>query len=296
MGMLDGRVAFITGAARGQGRSHAVRLAEEGADVIAIDLCDQIGSVQYQLATVEDLTQTAKMVEKLGRRVVAQVADVRDAPGLQRVVSDATSELGPIDIVVANAGIAAVGKVSDPDRVFRDIVDVNLIGVWNTVMAATPSMLEAGKGGAIVLVSSTQGLKGVGGDGTAGITAYTATKHAVIGLMRSFTHWLANDHVRVNTVLPTGVETPMIMNEVISAHYTNEPAGGGGDREPPSRCDDPTSRRQRRSPLARKRSREICHWRRPSGRCGVQCEIAAAAAELHRLGGAGHSETETRVR
>lgn len=223
MGMLDGRVAFITGAARGQGRSHAVRLAEEGADVIAIDLCDQIGSVQYQLATVEDLTQTAKMVEKLGRRVVAQVADVRDAPGLQRVVSDATSELGPIDIVVANAGIAAVGKVSDPDRVFRDIVDVNLIGVWNTVMAATPSMLEAGNGGAIVLVSSTQGLKGVGGDGTAGITAYTASKHAVIGLMRSFTHWLANDHVRVNTVLPTGVETPMIMNEVISAHYSKNP-------------------------------------------------------------------------
>ena len=138
-------------------------------------------------------------------------------------MSDATSELGPIDIVVANAGIVGVGKASDPDRVFRDIIDVNLIGQWNTVMAATPSMLGSGEGGAIVLVSSTQGLKGVGGDGTAGITAYTASKHGVIGLMRSFTYWLASNHVRVNAICPTGVETPMIMNEVISAHFTDDP-------------------------------------------------------------------------
>jgi len=157
MGMLDGKVAFISGAARGQGRSHAVRFAEEGADIVAIDLCEQIDAVPYPLARSEDLRQTAKEVEALGRRIVARVADVRDAPGLLRVVSEAADALGPPDIVVANAGIAAAGGKADPDRVFRQIVDVNLIGVWNTVMAAAPSMQAAGKGGAIVLVSSNPG-------------------------------------------------------------------------------------------------------------------------------------------
>jgi SDR family mycofactocin-dependent oxidoreductase len=223
MGMLDGKVAFITGAGRGQGRSHAIRLAAEGADIIAIDICEQIDSVPYQLATAEDLEQTAEEVEKMGRKIVARTADVRDAQGLRRVVSEATNALGPIDIVVANAGVIAVGDVSDPDRVFRDIVDVNLIGVWNTVMAATPSMLAAANGGAIVIISSAQGLKGTGGDGTAGITAYTATKHALVGLMRSFAHWLAADHIRVNTVHPTGVETPMITNEAVSGFFAANP-------------------------------------------------------------------------
>lgn len=223
MGMLDGKVAFISGAARGQGRSHAVRFAEGGADIVAIDLCEQIDAVPYPLARSEDLRQTAKEVEALGRRIVARVADVRDAPGLLRVVSEAADALGPPDIVVANAGIAAAGGKADPDRVFRQIVDVNLIGVWNTVMAAAPSMQAAGKGGAIVLVSSTQGLKGTGGDGTAAHSAYSATKHGVVGLMRSFAHWLAKDGIRVNTVHPTGVETPMIMNEAVGAHLAENP-------------------------------------------------------------------------
>jgi SDR family mycofactocin-dependent oxidoreductase len=224
MGLLDGKVAFISGAARGQGRSHALRFAEEGADIVAIDLCGQIESVPYQLATSEDLDETAKAVEALGRKVVAQVADVRDAAGLRRVVSEATSALGPIDIIVANAGIATTGGTADPDTAFREVVDVNLIGVWNTVMATVPSMQEAGKGGAIVLISSTQGLKGTGGDGTAAHCAYSATKHGVVGLMRSFAHWLAKDNIRVNTVHPTGVETPMIMNEAVSAWVAENPA------------------------------------------------------------------------
>jgi len=223
MGMLDGKVAFITGAARGQGRSHAVRFAEEGADIVAVDICDEIDSVPYQLATSQDLEDTVKAVEALGRKIVARVADVRDAPALGRAVSEATDTLGPIDIVVANAGIAAAGGKADPDRVFREIVDVNLIGVWNTVMAAAPSMREAGGGGAIVLISSTQGLKGTGGDGTAAHSAYSATKHGVVGLMRSLAHWLASDNIRVNTVHPTGVETPMIMNDAVGAYLAENP-------------------------------------------------------------------------
>jgi SDR family mycofactocin-dependent oxidoreductase len=224
MGMLDGKVAFITGAARGQGRSHAIRLAEEGADIVAVDLCGQIDSVPYPLSTEEDLDQTVKAVEAEGRRIIARTADVRDASRLRQVVEEATDLLGPIDIIVANAGIAAPGPIeADPAVVFRDIVDVNLIGVWNTVSAAVPSMRAAGKGGAIVLISSTQGLKGVGGDGSAGGSAYTATKHGVVGLMRSFSHWLAQDNIRVNTLHPTGVETPMIMNEAVDAWVADNP-------------------------------------------------------------------------
>ncbi|MGY4650333.1 SDR family mycofactocin-dependent oxidoreductase [Mycobacterium sp. URHB0021] len=223
MGLLDDKVAFITGAARGQGRSHAVRFAEEGADIVAIDLCDQIDSIPYRLATVEDLNETAKAVEALDRTVIARIADVRDGPALHRVVSEATSALGPIDIVVANAGIAAAGAKANSEKVFRDIVEVNLTGVWNTVMAAAPSMQEAGKGGAIVIISSTQGFKGTGGDGTAAHCAYSATKHGAVGLMRSFAHWLAQDGIRVNTVHPTGVETPMIMNEAVGRFMADNP-------------------------------------------------------------------------
>jgi SDR family mycofactocin-dependent oxidoreductase len=223
MGMLDGKVAFITGAARGQGRSHALRLAKEGADIVALDICDQIDSAPYPLATTEDLEDTAKAVEALGRKIAARVADVRDGSALQLAVSEATSVVGPIDIVVANAGIAAIGGNADPDRVFRQVVDVNLVGVWNTVMATAPTMQEAGKGGAIVLISSTQGLKGTGGDGTAAHSAYSAAKHGVVGLMRSFAHWLAQDNIRVNTVHPTGVETPMIMNEAVGAYIAANP-------------------------------------------------------------------------
>ena len=223
MGMLDGKVAFITGAARGQGRSHALRLAEEGADIVAIDLCGQIDSVPYQLGTSEDLEQTVKAVEALGRKIVARETDVRDAPGLKHVVSEATSALGPINIIVANAGIATAFSKVDPETAFRDVLDVNLVGVWNTVIAAAPSMQQAGKGGAIVLISSTQGLKGTGGDGTAGHCGYAASKHGIIGLMRSFAHWLAEYNIRVNTLHPTGVETPMIMNEAISACFESNP-------------------------------------------------------------------------
>ncbi|MBU8813990.1 mycofactocin-coupled SDR family oxidoreductase [Mycolicibacterium goodii] len=231
MGVLDGKVALVTGAARGQGRSHVLRMAAEGADIIATDLCAQIASVPYPMSTAADLAMTAEAVESMGRRVMPRIVDVRDALEMQRTVVEAASELGSLDIVVANAGIATVGATNpDPARAFGDTIDVNLIGTWNTIAAAAPAMREGGRGGAIVLISSTQGLKGVGGDGSPGITAYTAAKHGVVGVMRSCAHWLAQDGIRVNSLHPTGVETPMITNQAVSEWFASTPEAAEATR------------------------------------------------------------------
>ncbi|MGQ0576542.1 MAG: mycofactocin-coupled SDR family oxidoreductase [Pseudonocardia sp.] len=217
MGKLVGKVAFITGAGRGQGRSHAVRLAQEGADVIAVDICRQIDTVPYPLSTPEDLAETVRQVEAHGRRIVAAEADVRDVTALRSAVETGAAQLGGVDIVLANAGISQVGlgEGPDADTVFRDVLDVNLVGVWNTVHVAAPIMIEQGRGGAIVLTSSAQGLSGRGGDGSPEISGYCAAKHGVVGLMRSFAHWLAPHRIRVNSVHPNGVNTPMIDNEAL---------------------------------------------------------------------------------
>ena len=214
MGKLDGKVAFITGAARGQGRSHAVRLAQEGADVIAVDLCRQIGSVGYPMSTAEDLAETVKQVEALDRRMSAAQADVRDAAVLRQALEAGTAEIGPVDIVLANAGIAPV-SLNPVDQEWQDVIDVNLTGVYNTVRIAIPSMIERGVGGAIVLTSSTAGLSGFVGDSPGGL-GYTASKHGVVGLMRSWANALAPHNIRVNSVHPTGVNTPMIVNEAMA--------------------------------------------------------------------------------
>ena len=226
MGKLDGKVAFITGAARGQGRSHAVRLAQEGADVIAVDLCAQIDTVPYAMATPEDLQQTVKEVEALDRRIVATQADVRDLAAMERAVADGVAELGRLDIVLANAGIAPMGAEEDPARAWQDVIDVNLTGVWNTIRAAAPVMVEQGDGGAIVITSSTAGLKGIGGDSGGG-QGYTAAKHGVVGLMRTFANTLAQHSIRVNTVHPTGVNTPMVVNEVMQRWLSEDPSIAG---------------------------------------------------------------------
>ncbi len=162
MGNLDGKVAFITGAARGMGRAHAVKLAGEGADIIAIDVCASFDSTDYPGATAEDLAETAKLVERQGRRIVARQADVRDAEAMDAVVADGFREFGRLDIVIANAGIIRVTDSERPAAVFRDIVDVNLVGAWNTVDAAIPALIAGGRGGSIVLTSSTQGIKASG--------------------------------------------------------------------------------------------------------------------------------------
>jgi len=224
MGKLEGKVAFITGAARGQGRSHAVRLAEEGADIIAVDLLEQVGTIDYPMSTQADLDETVAAVEALDRRIVASKADVRDIAAMTAAYQAGVAELGPVDIVLANAGIAPLGSAEpDPLQTFDDVVDINLRGVWNTVWPIAQDMIDRGQGGAIVLTSSTQGLTGRGSDGTAAAIGYAAAKHGVVGLMHSFANWLSPHGIRVNTVHPTGVRTPMVMNEVLGSYIAENP-------------------------------------------------------------------------
>jgi SDR family mycofactocin-dependent oxidoreductase len=223
-GKLEGKVAFITGAARGQGRSHAIRLAEEGADIIAVDICKQIATVGYPMATPEDLATTVKQVEVLDRRIVAREADVRDEAALRAAFEAGVAELGPVDIVLANAGIAPLSLHEEHDA-WQDVIDVNLTGVFNTVEIAIPSMIERGKGGAIVLTSSTAGINGIGGPGRGGL-GYTASKHGVVGLMRSYANNLAQYSIRVNSVHPTGVNTPMVVNDVMQEFLQADPSLG----------------------------------------------------------------------
>jgi SDR family mycofactocin-dependent oxidoreductase len=211
MGRVEGKVAFITGAARGQGRAHALRLAEEGADIIAVDVCRDIATAPYAGATEADLAETVKQVEALDRRIVADRADVRDLGSLQRVVEDGVSQLGPIDIVCANAGIGSFGPALElTEEVWQDVVDINLTGVWKTVKATAPGMVQRGSGGSIILTSSIAGLIAF-----PNLAHYTAAKHGVTGLMRTLAVELAPHHIRVNSVHPTTVDTPMVANEAI---------------------------------------------------------------------------------
>jgi len=209
MGRMDGKVVMITGAARGQGRSHALRLAEEGADIIAVDICDHIDSVPFPMGNADDLAETVKQVENLDRRIVARTADVRDSAQLQAALSEGLAEFGHIDVLCANAGIASMALTWEiTEEQWRDVIDVNLTGVWRSIKAVLPVMIEQGTGGSIVITSSMAGVMGL-----AGIGHYTATKHAVIGLMRSLVNEVSVHRIRVNTVNPTTVNTPMIQND-----------------------------------------------------------------------------------
>ena len=211
MGRVEGKVAFVTGAARGQGRSHAIRLAQEGADIIAVDICSQMDTVGYPMATTQDLEQTVKDVEALDRRIVAVEADVRDLAALKAAVDQGVTELGRLDIVCGNAGIAGFGRAEElSEEEWTDMIDVNLTGVWHTVKAAIPHLKAGGNGGSIILTSSTAGLMGIENS-----AHYVAAKHGVVGLMRTLALELAPDMIRVNTVHPTGVDTDMIQNDVI---------------------------------------------------------------------------------
>jgi SDR family mycofactocin-dependent oxidoreductase len=204
-GRVAGKVAFITGAARGQGRSHAIRLAEEGADIIAVDICADIDSVGYGLATEADLAQTVKAVEALDRRIVAAKADVRDAAGLKKVLDDGVAQLGKLDIVSANAGICTVQRWDEvTPAVWQDTLDTNLTGVWNTMVVAAPHLIANG-GGSIICTSSTAGIKGL-----QFLAPYVAAKHGVVGIAKTMANELAKHKIRVNTVHPTGVNTPMV--------------------------------------------------------------------------------------
>ncbi|HEX3283986.1 MAG TPA: mycofactocin-coupled SDR family oxidoreductase [Mycobacterium sp.] len=229
-GQFAGKVAFITGAARGQGRSHAVRFAEEGADIIALDLCGHLDSVAYPMPTREDLDETVNLVEKTGRRIVAEQADVRDFERLNEVVADGVAELGRLDFVLANAGIfPAAGEQRLDIAAFVDAIDVNLKGVYFTIEAALPSMLRHGDGGAIVITSSAAGFKSVSttfDSMSHGAAGYTAAKHGVIGVMRHYATSLAEKNIRVNSVHPGGVATPMIINEAMGRLIGEDPEFG----------------------------------------------------------------------
>jgi SDR family mycofactocin-dependent oxidoreductase len=202
-GRVSGKRVLVTGAARGMGRSHAVRLAEEGADLILVDICESLAALEYPLATREDLDETATLVEQHGRRAITHVVDVRDAAAMADAVADGVRRLGGLEAAVANAGVLTVGTwdTTTPEQ-WRTVVDVNLIGTWNTCSTALPHLVE--HGGSLVNISSAAGLKG-----TPLHTPYTASKHGVVGLSRALANELAAVSVRVNTVHPTGVATGM---------------------------------------------------------------------------------------
>jgi SDR family mycofactocin-dependent oxidoreductase len=211
MGRVEGKVVLITGAARGQGRSHAVRFAEEGADIIAIDICEQIATAQHTMGTDEDLAETASLVEKLDRRIVTAKADVRDPGTLRAAVDAGVAELGRLDIVSANAGIVSMDRVLDMSMtMWQDMIDVHLTGLFHTVQAAVPHILAGGRGGSVVITSSASGLAGF-----ENIGHYTAAKHGVLGLMKTLALELGSQAIRVNAVCPSNVGTKMILNDTM---------------------------------------------------------------------------------
>jgi (+)-trans-carveol dehydrogenase len=208
-GRAEGKVAFITGAARGQGRSHAVRLAADGADIIAVDICHDVEGA-LPMATPDDLAETVKLVEALDRRIVATQADVRDFEALKAAVDEGVAQLGRLDIIVANAGIASIGgPVQSMDAAnWKHTIDINLTGLWHTARAGIPHLLAGGRGGSIVLTSSVGGMHAM-----PNMSHYVSAKHGVVGLMRSLAVELGQHGIRVNSVHPTNVNTPMFMNE-----------------------------------------------------------------------------------
>ncbi len=210
-GRVQGKVAFITGAARGQGRNHAIALASEGADIIAVDLCEEIGSVPYTLAPPGSLEETARLVEEAGGRIHIAKADVRDLAALEAAVAEGVAKFGRLDIVLANAGILSSGRGWElTEEQWNDMIDINLSGVWRTVKASVPAMIEAGNGGSIVLTSSVAGLRTY-----AGVGHYASSKHALMGLMKTLALELAEFNIRINTVNPTQCDTDMIQNEAL---------------------------------------------------------------------------------
>jgi SDR family mycofactocin-dependent oxidoreductase len=210
-GTLHGRVAFVTGAARGQGRSHAVRLAREGADIIALDICSPVPTITYPAASPEDLAETVRAVEAEGRKVLAREVDTRDDAALRQLVADGVEQFGRVDILVVNAGVLSWGRLWElTDEQWDTVIGVNLTGSWRTLRAVIPAMIEAGNGGAIVVVSSAAGIKASPGNGH-----YTATKYGLVGMTNTLALELSEFGIRVNSIHPYSVDTPMIETEAL---------------------------------------------------------------------------------
>jgi SDR family mycofactocin-dependent oxidoreductase len=221
MGRLDGKVAFITGAARGQGREHCVRMASEGADIIAADICAEVTSDnRFAPSTAADLDETVSRVEQTGRRILARSVDVRDLAGLESLCDDGATEFGGLDVVVANAGISNWNRFWEmPETQWQTMIDVNLTGVWKTMRAAVPSMIERGRGGSIVIISSVAGLKSLPAQ-----AHYSAAKHGLVGLCKTAAIELGPYNIRVNTVHPWGVVTPMGEDPTIFQLFEQHPS------------------------------------------------------------------------
>jgi len=219
-GALEGKVAFVTGAARGQGRAHAIRFAREGADVVAIDICGPVSdTITYPMPTSEDLAETARLVEAEGRKVLAREVDIRDLAAQKQVVADAVEQFGRLDILVANAGVLSWGRLFEIDEDQWDsVVNVNLSGTWRTIRAVVPAMIEAGNGGSIIIVSSSAGLKATPGNGH-----YAASKFGLVGLTNALALEVGEFGIRVNSIHPYSIMTPMIEPEAMGAIFSKYP-------------------------------------------------------------------------
>ncbi len=218
-GRLQGKVVFITGAARGMGRSHAIRLAAEGADIIGMDVCGPVPGMKAPLASADDLAETVAAVEAQDRRMVSFTADVTDEDALVAGLADGVAQLGRLDCAVANAGISGVSNpvAEMPVQDWRDVIETNLTGVFITAKAAVPHIQAHGEGGSILLISSALGLRG-----KQNVAGYTASKHALVGLMRAMAIELAPDRIRVNTIHPTNVATPLVLNDYTFGRFRPE--------------------------------------------------------------------------
>lgn len=218
MARVADKVAFITGAARGQGRSHAVRLAEEGADIIAVDTTVPVDTVPYPLGTAEDLAETVRLVEKTGRRIVAADADVRDLARLTEVVEQGVAQLGRLDIVIANAGVFSPADTLEmSEQTWQDVIDVNLTGVWKTLRASVPHIIAGGRGGAVVITSSLAAFYA-----NPHSAHYSAAKSGLVMLMKVLAKEVAPHSIRVNSVHPTTVATGMILNDATFRQFRPE--------------------------------------------------------------------------
>jgi SDR family mycofactocin-dependent oxidoreductase len=229
MGNLDGKVAFITGVARGQGRSHAVTLAKQGAAIIGVDICADIASNPYPMASRDELDETVALVEAAGGKMLGSVADVRDFHAVKSALDAGVEQFGRLDIVLANAGVAPTAfrevTIEEDLEMWNDAVGVNLVGSFHTAKAAIPHLIAGGRGGSIVFTSSTAGLRGFGGMQGGGL-GYAASKHGIVGLMRTLANALAPHSIRVNTVHPTAVNTMMAVNPAMTAFLEHYPDGG----------------------------------------------------------------------
>ncbi len=218
--LAAGKVALITGAARGQGRAHAIALAGEGARIIAVDICGQIETVRYEMSTSDDLATTGKLVRQAGGQIVTSTADVRSLTDMQDAVKVGLQEFGRLDIVIANAGIGSGGRstLRLTEQEWDDVLAVNLGGAFRTLKATVPAIKEGGRGGSIVLIGSTAGLRGM-----RGIGHYSAAKHGLVGLAKTMAIELADDNIRVNCLHPTGVRTPLAMSPLVQQWAAKSP-------------------------------------------------------------------------